>query len=423
MASMKKRLSRFVLHKVLAPLARLVYRKYRPVVVAITGSVGKSTTTETVYKVLSPFFSVKRTEGSGNTGWAVVCALLHPGYRAYSLNADGRGVVQGYHLLWSWLVGVCRFFLPTAYPKVLVLELGVDGPGDMAFFNSLVQYDVAIVTRVGQAHLEFFKDYDELFAEKTSIYSGLKSTGLAVAPDQPDLVELVNRLVVRHSTVGASEGNNIREVAVSVMDNKFRVQLAVDEQNVDIDLPIGRQWIPAAAIATAVGREFGLSLKQIAAALHNLHTVHGRFEVYQLKRGIKLIDDSYNANLDSMKLALISLGDVATSRRIAVLGDMRELGPVSDSAHREVGKLAAGSSLDWLVTVGTLGRLIAEGARSAGMPREKVLEFPEIFTAMDLNQVVDAILGKIGDNDAVLVKASRAMGLDRIVKAIIQKLS
>lgn len=424
MAVMKKQVAKFVLLYVMAPLARLVYQKYRPVIVGITGSVGKTITTTAVYEVLKPYFDVKRSVGSANSEWSIVASLLNPGYQPHSYNKKrARGIMGPQHALWCWIVGISRFFLPLKYPRILVLELGIDAPGDMEFFNGLMKYDVAIVTRVGQAHLEFFEDYNQLLKEKTLIFNGLKETGLAiVGADQADLVAASDKLVVRHESVGSTSGATVSIVGAKINNDRFNVSYKFDDQSVVINLPFGSHFQIAAAFAIAVGREFALTPEQMETALGNLQPVYGRLNLVKLSGGVSLIDDSYNANLDSVKLAFEAMETVPARHKIAVLGDMKELGSVSVESHKEVGRMAA-KQVDYLFTVGELGKLIAEGAIQAGMRAEMVHAVGDLDTLSEVESLSSAILEKIGDNDAVLIKASRAMALERVARNIISKLS
>lgn len=424
MAVMKKQVAGFALRHIMAPLARLVYLKYRPVVIAITGSVGKTTTTAAVYEVLKPYFNLERSIGSANTGWSIVATLLNPGYQPYTYNVKkARGIMGPHHVLWALLVGIVRFFLPLKYPRILVLELGIDGPGDMAFFNSIIKYDVAIVTRVGQAHLEFFKDYEHLLKEKTLIFNGIKPMGLAITTaDQADLAQIADKLVVRHELISETGEGSVRVIKNNKVGERFDVTFKFADSDITINLPFGLHWHSAAAFAIAVGREFALTPEQIQAALNNLQPVHRRLNVHNLSRGVVLVDDSYNANLESMKLAFEAIKPLVSNELIMVLGDMKELGQVSEASHLEVGRLAA-SQAKYLFTVGAGGMQIAAGAKEAGMDESRIYSVGDLMNPTEVTSMASAILAKIGDNDAVLIKASRAMALERVSKDIISKLS
>lgn len=424
---MKKRIGRFVLHWLLAPVARMVYRKYKPRIIAVTGSVGKTTTREAIYQTLKPYFDIEKAKGNGNADWSVVATILNPGYQPFTYNSKGWGIMLPQHVLVCWWMGILRVILPFKYPKMFVLELGIDAPCDMDFFNSLFQYDVAIVTRVGQAHLEFFEDYKHLFSEKTKIFSGLKSSGLAVGnADQPDLAKKVNDLVVRHALVGEDVLADVKIIGDSVSDDDElfshrMVSYQVDATKLQFSLPFGRQWIPAVGVALAVAREFGLSFEQFDQAVRSIENVDRRFEVHKLRNGIVLVDDAYNANLDSMKLAVDGLMDIPSRRKIAVVGDMKELGDSSLPSHEELGVLLA-SKVDLLFTVGKLGEVVGRAAKGAGMRDDRVVSSGDLQDS-DVTAFGDVILERIQDNDAVLVKASRSMGLSRVAKYIINKLS
>ena len=182
-----------------------------------------------------------------------------------------------------------------------------------------------------------------------------------------------------------------------------------------MELPGGRQFIPAMLIATAVGIEFGLTSEQIEHGLKNIGPIGGRFTIHNLGK-LTLIDDAYNASPDSMKVAIDGLADFK-GRRVVVLGEMKELGSYDVTGHKEVGKYIF-NKVDLLYCVGRGGKLIGESAISSGLEVKKVKFFDEI----EPNKIGDVILDELRDNDVILIKASRSIGLDRLVKYLLTKI-
>src|SRR5690606_27141131 len=186
------------------------------------------------------------------------------------------------------------------------------------------------------------------------------------------------------------------------------------------NLLFGRHLDLVFGIAVAIGLEYSLTVSQITEALSLMKFSDRRFDVTKLSNGAYLVDDSYNASFDSMKLAIEGLEDVSNGKKVLVLGDMKELGEQSTDSHLRVGKVAA--TADYLFTIGELGRVIAEGAIKAGMKTENVTSLPDLKNMDEVNSLADAIIKKISNNDVVLVKASRSMALDRVANSIKTKI-
>ncbi len=395
----------------LVGLARRVLAKYQPKIIGITGSVGKTTTKEAIYTALRGSFRVARSLKNANTEWGIAATVIHPDFEL-SQTPDGKAHItpgQLLQLIWYGLIGQVN------YPEVLVLELAADRPGDVRFFNTFLQYDIAVITNIGQVHLEFYKDQAELTAEKLSIAGGLKAGGLLVLNGDNELMdEFIHTTALRRVTFGWDETNQCSIHLRDVGTDGLRYEINTPRESVDLMLGFGRQLAAAAATAIAVGQELGVSATQLSQRLTGFTSPAGRFEIWQLRRGITLVDDAYNANPDSMQSAITSLQDIASvggsqRRRVAVLGGMRELGAAQASAHREVGQFLR-DKVDLLVAIGPDGKLMAD---ASGLPDAQVVraEGPE---AMDFSTL-------LRDNDAVLVKASRYFMLDKVAEKIKQR--
>jgi len=387
---MKKQARRGVLN-LMAGIARAIVSKYRPIIVGITGSVGKTTTQAAVVAVLREAFPVMTNDTHATSEWGVLAAILAPGdHSFYRTGKSGWTEITAAGIFRLMFLGMTKVVFAVKYPKLFVLEMGIDHPGDMAFFNSFLKLDVAVVTNVGTAHREFFGSKEDLISEKISIFRGLKKNGLAILGEDQ---EEVRRLVEK-------EINPVRLLTIS-------------GQKIEVKLPDGRQWPPAAAVAEQVGAEFALTDEQIESGISKLSPIPGRFEANRLNRGIVLVDDSYNSSLSAVRLGMEGLSDLGAGRKVAILGGMRELGAVHNEAHTSVGEGAA-KTVDLLITLGADGKLIADGARKAGMASDKIIEL--VWSDGDTNTraVVDTILGILQDNDKVLIKASRSVGLAKL---------
>lgn len=401
----------------LVGLARRTIARYQPKVIGITGSVGKTTAKEAIYTALKGSFRVAKSLKNANTEWGIVATVIWPGL-SLAQTADGRAYItpmQFAKLIWRGLVGHAN------YPEILVLELAADRPGDIKFFNRWLQYDIAVITNIGSVHLEFYPDQAALTAEKLSIAAGLKPTGqLVLNGDNELLNDFITTTELKFTTFGWDETNHYNIHLRDVNMDGLRYEINTPAGVVELTLGFGRQLASAIAAAIAVGQALGIAVEQLSQRLTDFAGLSGRFEIAQLRRGITLINDAYNANPDSMQSAITSLQDIASvaggqspaklqRRRVAILGGMRELGIAHESAHRELGRFVR-DKVDLLVVVGADGGLIADAANAAGLSEAQIVRVPSI-EQVDFSTF-------LRDNDAVLVKASRYFELDQVVAQI-----
>ncbi len=389
-------------------LAGQVAGRYQVKIVAITGSVGKTTTKEAIWLVLKQAHSAQRSMYNTNTGWGVAASVISPGFEPI-FTSSGKARITLWQMVLLKLKGLWRLVYKQKYPDVLVLEMAADGPGDIGWFNKWFDYDVAVVTTIGDAHLEFYKDRGELVKEKLSIIHKLKSNGLAILNGEcEDCKEAQISNTQRKYSFGLGSSN---DYWAEKSGDDFVLHGLNSE--LQVKLPEGRQFIPAALVAFAVGEEFGLTKEQITLGLAELQPIVGRF---QITRGQKwtVIDDSYNANTESMKIALLSLRDIAQGRKVAILGGMREMGSVTESGHEQVGQWAA-RQVDLLIGMGKEGEMIAQSALVAGMKQENVVKILWDENNPNVDSAISQILPILEEGDTVLVKASRALHLDKLV--------
>lgn len=393
-------------------LAGQVARKYQVKIVAITGSVGKTTTKEAVFAVLKQGYFAQRSLYNANTEWGIAASVIDPGFEP-AFTESGKARITLAQLITLKLKGLWKLITKQKYPAVLVLEMAADRPGDIHWFNRWFDYDVAVITTIGDSHLEFYKSQEQLTAEKLSLTKKLKPQGLAVINGA---CEKCQKLILvgsqRKVTFGWDEQNYSAKTAG---ENNY--VLHGPEEKIEVKLPIGRQFVPAALIAFAVGEEFGLTSEQIKKGLEEFQPASGRFQIQHTPLWT-IIDDTYNASPESMRLAMLSLGDVARGRKVAILGGMRELGSATESGHRRVGEWAA-KQTDLLIAIGKEGELIAEGAISAGMLRNNVVNILWDETSPNVDSAISQILPILEEGDTVLVKASRALRLDRLVSRLV----
>ena len=294
----------------------------------------------------------------------------------------------------------------------LVLELGTNHPGEIAALTDIARPDVAVITNVGAEHLEGLGDLMGVRQEEASVIKGLAADGmLVVNGDDRELLEAVNPYRGRRVTFGFGEHNDLFASDVRCDDTGVRFRLNNSRHEFFVPL-LGRHTAANALAAIAVARKMGLHEDEI---IENLSRAQGPEMRLQLRKAgaISVLNDAYNANPNSMKAALETAAALpAAGRRIAVLGDMLELGTASERYHRELGEFAAGCRLDYLVCVGPGGAVMAEAAVAAGQPAGRVARY------RDSGTLAARIRAFLQDGDLVLLKASRGVRLEAVAAAI-----
>jgi UDP-N-acetylmuramoyl-tripeptide--D-alanyl-D-alanine ligase len=345
--------------------------------VGLTGSNGKTSTKDLTIAVLGKHFRVTGTIGNLNNHIGVPLTLLRA-------NGDDQ---------------------------VGVFELGMNHPGEIAPLAAMIAPDVAIITNIGTAHIEFMGSRDAIALEKGMLAESLQPSGTLILSAHD---EYSGAIAARTKADVVLAGIGKGEVFASDLRPHFsgtKFLLNADGRSVPAELAVpGEHMVRNAMLAAAVGRVFGLSLEECAAGLAELRLSKGRLE-QKVIRGIQIIDDSYNANPDSMKAALRTLASMpAVGRRIAVLGRMGELGAEAERGHRQVGQFAANEHLDCLVSVGTEAEWIAEEAWRGGV--EKVVR------SASTDEAVEALRELAKPGDVVLIKGSRSERMERILEGL-----
>ena len=362
-----------------------------PVCVGVTGSVGKTTTKDLLSSVLTFRGGVCATRGNQNNELGVPATIL-------SASADDA---------------------------TLVVEVGMRGRHQIdVLCQSLVHPTIGVVTNVGTSHLELLGTRENIARAKAELFESLPDDGLAVIPGDDDFAWLLGQIAQQGRAsklatlaYGLGEGCDVRatNVAVDALGCASFDLALPDGSGARVELPIvGVHNVSNALAAAAVAWHLGASAEQIAQLLGTARVSGARMQTLTAPMGYKVVNDAYNANPDSMAAALAALRsmDVA-GRRIAVLGDMGELGPTAPELHRGVGVCAHEAGVDLLVCVGELSANIAEGARSAGMPQERIL------TCADAEAALALVAPLVGAEDTVLVKASHSMELGKVAKGLV----
>ncbi len=413
---------------ILRKLAQGTMWRYRPGVVGVTGSVGKTSTKLAIATVLSTVRRVRVTPGNLNNEIGLPLTILGdwPKGELALVSRDTPAGTARLRKVWFWLKVICtsawRIVSKDAtYPEILILEYGADHPGDIKALLKIARPNVSVITAVGEypVHVEFYDGPDDVAREKGRLIECLPVAGFAIMNyDDETVMRLAPRTRGRVISYGFERG---AELQISRFENRtegqellgvsFRLAYGGGSVPVSIDHVFGRSQAYAAAAATAAGLIFGLNLVKIAEALRSYRPAPSRMQIVPGIKATTLIDDSYNASPSSMHAALDTLRDLPARRRIAVLGDMLEIGRYTPEAHERVGRLAA-QSADILFTVGPRAKFIAEGARAMRMKPANIFSFD---TADDAGRPLQDIM-KPGD--LVLIKGSHAMQLDKVVEEV-----
>lgn len=352
-------------------------------VVAITGSSGKTTTKDLVRAVLATRFEVVATSGNRNNELGVPLTLLEAG----------------------------------ASTGVVVLEMAMRGLGQIARLCEIGKPVAGLVTNVGQTHIELLGSEQAIATAKAELVRAIPESGrVFLNGDDQWARAMADTSAASVTYYGMGEDAEVRAAEVTTdAEGRPSFTLETPEGSTPVTVAIpGRHNAYNAAAAASIGLYLGLSLEEIARGLAEARPSSMRMEVFESANGVTVINDAYNANPAAMRAALRTLADFeAPGRRIAVLGDMAELGSLSELAHFGLGEYSASLPLDMLVTVGERASRIAEGAVRAGLAQERVRSCAGVEDGCEF------LLEELRAGDVVLVKASRVVGLERVVEGII----
>ena len=363
-------------HRALRDLAKYYKKKFPVPVIAITGSVGKTTTKDMAAAVLGEKYCVLKTEGNLNNDIGVPLTLLR---------------LKPEH-------------------QLAVLELGMNHAGEIDYLSALVEPDVVLMTNIGDSHIEHFGSREKILEAKSEIFHHARPGALAVINgDDPLLNTLPGSLPFPFIRVGAGEGLDYRALDLH-SDGKSRLtcRLRTPGGEFPVDIPaLGEHMIYPTLMAAALGEHFGLTAEEIAAGV--LHFAPTKMRMNILHRGddVTILNDTYNANPQSMRAAVEVLSDARGEFKAAVLGDMFELGPLAPALHAGIGEYLAKAGIPCLVAVGQLAKHIYDAAKAAGVPECRYCE--------DKEQAKKVLGDLVRPHATILVKASRGMALEELV--------
>jgi len=362
-------------------LARRVLEDSGTRIIGITGSTGKTTTKEFTHTLVSEDRAVHKSEGNFNNHLGLPLSLLEMG--------------EG--------------------PEWAVLEYGMNHPGEIRALTRIAAPDVAVVTNVHPVHMEFFRDQEHIAEAKRELLEGMKPGGTAVLNhDDPRVRDMISSSRGRTILFGVEPG---AEISISGLERKgwegLSFILEYGRDRIPVHLPFVNQGFITDFLAAA-GAALALDLppESVAEGARRLEIFADRGGVFRMNNGIRVMNDSYNSNPVALELALQTLTQLPGGRRIAVLGDMLELGRRGEEYHRTAGRRAAELGVDLLFTVGPLAAGIAEGALAGGMNPDRILSFE------DSEQAAEALPPRLKTNDVILVKGSRGIHTEIVVEKL-----
>jgi len=403
---------------ILKILARATLWRYKPLVIGVTGSVGKTAAKEAIYAVLKEKFGVRRNIKNYNNEIGAPLTIL--------------GQISCGDSVWRWLqtllIGFFEILYAKNYPKILVLEMGADKMGDIAYLTDFIKCHVGVITAIGEipVHVEFFQGADQVAKEKANLVRGLDKGGWAVLNyDDQRVRAMARKTPAQIFTYGFDEkadlrASNFEQRLDDLSDVGMSFKVDYQGSNVPVRLSglCAQHQVYAVLAGMAVGLIFKLNLVEIAQALKSITPYSGRL---RLLRGIKktwIIDDTYNSSPSSSLKALELLGrmsnlrtDGEPGRKIAALGDMLELGAFSEEAHRKIGANVA-KAADILLAVGEKSIFMADEAKKNGLAQERAWYFA------DSEDAGRELQDMIKEGDIILVKGSQGMRMEKIVKEL-----
>ena len=384
-------------------------------IIAVTGSVGKTSTKEAIFHVLKTHFGekeVRRNQGNYNNEIGVPLTI-------FGLETGGRSI-----FLWflKFIKIIWMIIFRIEYPSFLVLEMGADRPGDIKYLVDFVQSKVGVITALGEipVHVEFFENPQQVAKEKRNLIFSLNENGIAILNYDDEAVrQMAEEIQAKVFTYGLKDKADVRAINYDLKVNangnvselNFKLEFSGSSVPAKLVNVLGIQHLYSALAAASVGITFNMNLVEIVEALKEFQPLPGRMRLIKGVKNTLIVDDTYNAALLSMEAALESLKIFENRRKIVVLGDMLEIGEYAPEAHKRIGKKAA-EIADLIFVVGPRAKFIAEEAIKQGFPENKIFQF------MVSGDAALKVQEEIKENDVVLVKGSRAMKMEKVVKEI-----
>lgn len=353
--------------------------RFKIPVIAVTGSNGKTTTKDLTAAALSFLGEIQKTSANYNNEIGVPLTLL--------------GISEK--------------------SKAAVVEIGMRGLGQIKNLSKIVQPNIGIVTNVSETHIEILKSMENIAKAKGELVEAIPEGGTIILNADNKFTADMKKLAkpgVKIITYGIENSADLMAEKIMIKDSSTEFCLKYNGKTFDFEIPlVGRHNVSNSLAAVAAGLTCGISVENIRKGFSALSASKMRFEVIR-RNGITIINDAYNASPASMRAAIQTVSEIYDGKKIAVLGDMLELGEISEKVHYEIGSELAENNFDTLITLGELGKFIAKGAKDAGLKN--------IFTTSTHEKAAEKILEIIQEGDTILFKASHGMHMEKIIELI-----
>lgn len=361
-------------------IARYKRELYNIPVIQITGSVGKTSTRDIIANVVRTQYKTLQTEGNQNNA-----------------------------------IGLPTTLLKLKNHEAVVVESGMNHLGEIRYLGKIAKPTVAVITNIGTAHIGFLGSRENILKAKLEILENLKPDGYIVINNDNDMLNKWAKEDTKYKkyTFGIDEKSDVMAYNIKVNENYSTYNVKIDNKEYSVKVPVsGVHFVYNSLCAIAVGNLLNIAPENIIKGIETFSLTKNRMEVDKIKDNITVINDAYNASYDSMKAAIEYLQNLPGNRKIAVLGDMFELGEFAEEIHRKVGIEVFTHKIDVLVTVGELAKYIADEVKYLGMPKENVVSF-------DTNEeAINYLNDNLEKDDVVLLKAAHGMNFVEIYNGI-----
>lgn len=406
---------RKILFTILRVLSRLVLLRYKPEVIAITGSVGKTSSKEAIFQILKNKFNIRKTRGNQNNEIGVPLTILN------IKDTPGKNI---FGWLKIFLKAIGMIIIRIKYPDKLVLEFGADHFGDIDYLVSFIPVNIGILTKISKVHIKYFKTEKSIFNEKRKIFKNIPSQGYAIINNDDQRIRILkDQLSCRVLTYGIKNNSDIYATALQIVEkNKvigMNFKVIYQGNTVPVFLPesLGLPQVYAFLSGIAVAVVSGINLVEISDYAQGYIPPRGRTKLLDGINGSYIIDDTYNSSPEPVKISidlLNNMRNIILGRRIAVLGDMLELGRESIPSHKEIGKYIAKRDIDKLLTIGSKSRNTYREAEKYGFNPDDNIYFKE------QKELIAYLKSILREGDLVLIKGSQGARMERIVKDIMR---
>ena len=364
---------------------RILKDTYNLKVVGVTGSVGKTSTKDIIANVLSEKYKVLKTEGNNNNH-----------------------------------IGLPFTILRLQDEEIAVIEMGMNHLGEISYLTKIAKPDIAVITNIGTSHIGNLGSRENILKAKLEILEGMEKKKIVINNDN-DLLHkwyLKNKGDIEIHTFGIKNESEFKAKNIKLEENSSEFTCENKNEKINIEVPVGGEhFILNALCGLTVGKLLNLNNEEIKNGIKGFKLTAKRMEINHLKNNITIVNDSYNASYESMKASISNLKNMHGTRKIAVLGDMFELGDFSEKLHREVGTEIYKNKIDKLYLVGNYAKFIGDEAKKEGYAKENILYFE------NKEDLLKDLKSNLQNGDVVLIKASNGMRLFEVAEILEKEFS